>query len=265
MEYHQPNINVSHFSIISAFFVTFFFFMPQLTAASTANYQIRLYGGFSHAYTSTNKLVIDSPIEDETDFLHNTNSGNDGTAGIGFSYNFLPTLALADDSDDCFLQDTSVGMDLFFLNTTNSGIVYQFENPNFDNYHYDLKLKTLRIMLNGELGFQSPLQDIIPYLQASVGIARIRTSYDETPRTEEGISDGNIQLSSKTNYSFAYSLGTGVKIMLASNVQLSISYLYTNFGSTETATRSNNVVLTKPINVTLRTHTGLVGLIYSFA
>ncbi|MFI4954843.1 MAG: outer membrane protein [Gammaproteobacteria bacterium] len=238
-----------------------FLSVPIVTIASTHNFQIEIMGGFNHSYSPESKLYIksDTPgVPTEVDTLHDTSSGNDFIGGAGLSY----ILPLADDKDD-FMRDLLIGLDLYFFNTTRSGEVYLFEDPNANNLDYDLKLKTSRLMLNGELDFFSPWKRLAPYLQGSIGVARVEASYHDYPIGET--IGGGIRLSEKTNYNFAYSLGAGVKYNFIEDFQLSISYLYTDLGDVETSTKSGDqVILTQPTTDRLRTSSGLVGLSYLF-
>lgn len=227
--------------------------------ASNHNFVFTLYGGYNHSETSVSDLVI-TPLE--TDSLNNTNGGNDFIGGAGVAYQQMLT---DDDESGTILLDASLGLNFFMFNTSSSDVVYQFKDPQFDNFDYDLKLMTSRLMLTGQLDFQPIFADVIPFVEVGAGVARVKVKYNESPRTEENIEDGDIDLTDKTNYQFAYSLGAGIKTNISSQVQVSLSYLYTDFGTVKTSQSAPQVTLDSPISIQLRTHTALLGLSYLFA
>ncbi|VVC74951.1 hypothetical protein AQUSIP_02250 [Aquicella siphonis] len=237
----------------------FYLLLPGSAFAANCNFQFTLYGGYNHSETSVSDLVI-SPLE--TDSLHNSNGGNDFLGGAGVAYQQM----LTDDEDNgTIFRDVSLGLNFFMFNNSSSDEVYQFKDPQFDNFNYQLKLETSRLMLDGQLDFQPLWQDVIPFVEASVGVARVVAKYNESPEPDEGIQDGDIDLTDRTNYQFAYSLGAGFKTNLSPQVQLSLSYLFTDFGTVKTSTHAPQLTLDSPISIQLRTHTALLGLSYLFA
>lgn len=228
-------------------------------SATAQSHQLKLIMGLNHAYHDTSHLQIGEPVL-ETDSLHETDSGIDFIGGLGYAYDILPWFV-----NDANLAKVWVGLDLILFNTTQSGEVYVDGNPDFSNYFYDLSEDTLRLMVNSEVDFKTPIKTLTPFVQASVGAARIVAHYqDETNPSVPFIREGGIDLEDKTNYNLAYSLGTGLKFLPMPEIQMSISYLYTDLGFVKTSTKDRDLTLSEPLEDHLKTSSLLFNIIYLF-
>ncbi len=227
-------------------------------AGYAANYtkQFNLYGGISYPNVSSSGIIIAS---DERDTLHSTSSGSDVIGGLGLSYNYVLPPDLVQKFHHA-LYDASLGLDLFVFNTTDSGETYLFGQADLADYRYRLKLQTARLMLDGTVGLHPFWQDIIPFITAGLGVARINATYAENVKASQGVFGGELYLPNHTTYNFTYSFGAGLKKSLSKRVLLSILYLYTNLGVASTSTNSTEITILKPITAKIQTNTALLEL-----
>jgi opacity protein-like surface antigen len=238
--------------------INFLFLLIFPLTGYAANYtkQLNLYGGVSYANVSSSGIII---APDERDTIHSTSSGNDVTGGFGISYNYLLPPNLVKKFHQT-LYDATFGLDLLIYNTTESGETYLFGEANLANYRNQLQFQTARLMLDGAIGLHPIWQEIIPFITAGAGVARINTKYLETAKANQDIFGGELYLPTHTTYNFVYSFGAGLKKSLSERVKLSVLYLYTNFGVASSSTHSTEITIMKPITAKLQTNTGLLEL-----
>jgi opacity protein-like surface antigen len=112
-----------------------------------------------------------------------------------------------------------------YLSTYVKGNVYQYSQPEFENYNYQMQYFADLLTLNGKINLFE-YKSIMPYLALGVGfVCNHLNNYAETPlanvtpRTNPGYS-GN------TNTNFAMTLGLGVDVKLTKNVWATLGYEY---------------------------------------
>lgn len=237
-----------------------------LALPSFANYlpnTFELMLGYNHSFHNTNKLHI-GDNNTEIDSLDETDSGNDFIGGIGYAYNILPWFVAYHNKDltHSALQRVWVGLDLIFMNTTQTGDEVTGDDLSF--FTYEFTEDTTRLMFNSEVDFNSPWKNVFPFVQASVGVARIVASFSDEPNPAPGLSGGGISLPDEVNYNLAYSLGAGIKFLVMHNFQFGVSYLFTDFGIVETEMDSSSVTLSEPLRDHLYTSSALFNLNYLF-
>lgn len=228
-----------------------------LLYASHAYHPHQLEGivGINHSSHSYSHLHLSDGNTQENDRLNSSGDNNDVTWGVAYAYNVLPLFSATHHvNPDSFVQHMLLGIDWMFLNTTNSGDVYQYNKETLNNFEYDFDIKTSRIMANIEVDFISAWKQVFPYVQASIGGARVETHYHDVANNPA--TGGGIALDTNTDYSFVYSLGLGIKYLVIPNFQISVSYLYTDFGTIET----EDEILTDRFY----TNSGLIGFTYLF-
>ncbi len=212
------------------------------------------YGGFNSTKITPGSLHMFG----ETDTLnpnHNNNDQNNATWGVGAAYRFMPPRAPS------IMHDISAGLDFLYFETTQHGRTWQFERAAYDNYAYTLPISSSRLMVDSELTFNPLYNYFFPFLQAGIGFARNSASYHDKVLLSNYT--GSVNISSNSQYQFAYTLGAGLKMLLPQNFELSVRYLYTDLGQAITSS-SANVSLLNPLKIRLTTQTGLVGLTYLF-
>jgi len=237
--------------------------LPQISYASHSDtahsgFEFGFYGGYSDADVKTNGLVV---APNQIDTLVNK-GGDDGdfTPGVSAAYRFV--LAPLPNKQKRLLPSISLGLAFFSLCNTQKGDTLQFGQADLDNYTYHLEIRTIRLMLDTQLNFHPLVGTVFPFVEIAVGVARIKTLFNEAPRAETGVFDGQINLASLSNYHFVYSFGAGIKIPVSRDFLISVGYLYTDFGHFHTSKQSDHFVVAQPIRIAMHTNTGLVGIIY---
>ena len=223
--------------------------------------QMAVYGGISNPIGTPGLLHINTSPP-EVDSLRNQSQVYNFTGGFGIAYGFLTGTGQGHNP----VNDFSVGVDFFSLITTLKGNVYQFGSPALSNFNYQIRLKSTRLMLDGQLNFHPITHWIIPFLTAGIGVSRISASYHDTPVASSGLSGGGISLPSNINWNMAFALGAGVKVPVSQKVQLSLSYLYTDLGPIQTGTGAAPAGggTVQPVKMRFRDQSALVGMSYSF-
>lgn len=236
----------------------------QTLWASGQGMQASVFAGGSFARVSTGLLAISPAQVDELISVHtSTNS----TVGVGLAYPFDVNQLFPNNT---MLQQILLGVNFFHYNTQNRGNIEEYGATQFTNYHYYLDLKTDRVMADIQLVLQSIGQGFTPFVNGSIGGARVKVHYYEMPKSSQMITDGELNLAPNTTNKLAYSLGAGLKKSLTSNVSLAGSYLYSHFGSVATTVASNQatnnpMMIESPLMVRLSTHSVLLALIYTVA
>ena len=179
------------------------------------------------------------------DTFSHQNSANAFTWGIDGKYQFE--------------NHVSLGVGIYQItNFSQTGNVLQWNIPQFENYAYQLKLKNIRGMGELNYDFHAIKNSFTPFITGGVGVARTQVFYTSNPITP--INGPGFALERKTNWSFAYQAGTGIKYLLNNNLTLSLQYLYANMGKVHSSTQGSSTTLASPLDVDFRAHTLLFGL-----
>ncbi|MFI4955610.1 MAG: outer membrane protein [Gammaproteobacteria bacterium] len=141
-----------------------------------------------------------------------------------------------------------------------TGNVLQFNMPEFENYTYNLNLKTTRIMADFDVDFIG-IQHFIPFIEGGIGAASTTVSYDSEPIPP--ISGPDFTLHDKTSWNFAYQVGAGVKYVIDTHFILSLHYLYANMGKVDSSTSGSTTDLAAPLTVDMSTQNFLFGFTYA--
>jgi len=165
------------------------------------------------------------------------NLGNRYVASNDWSHTFVAQLS----AEERFLKMNAFslrfGLTLNYVNHVNqSGVVDQFELPDFDNlnYHYTISsfgmMATLKLLYSLGKKWQT-------YIDAGVGVASNRAfDYQETPRITGAIAMspyGNRRINSMIN-----SVGVGLMYALSQQFSIGLGYAFTDLGKSALATSS---------------------------
>lgn len=228
--------------------------------AQLGNFLISAYAGASYNYL--NPGLLTEPL---------VGDGHDKSVPIESSeFNFMPGFGIAYNLPfpQCvakWLSSYSLGLDMFFLNRGQTGAVYENDQTDGNNYFYNLRVNTTRLMFDGQINFAPLLHSVFPFITAGLGGARIKTTYYQSPNLNEGITDGQIDLGTHTQNNFVYTVGAGLSIPLTTHFIGSVGYQFTDFGHTKTSNYSapqDSVV--NPIDSRLYSNAMYVKLSYSF-
>lgn len=153
-----------------------------------------------------------------------------------------------------------VGIDFFQIaGSTQTGHVYQFNMPEFENYTYKLKLNSNRVMADVDLDFH-PILNIIPFIEGGIGGAVTQVSYNSAPIAP--VEGPNFTLPSRSTWTFAYQAGAGLKYVVSNHFALSFHYLYADMGNVKSSTSGSAAMLASPLTVKMHTQNFMLGLTY---
>lgn len=219
---------------------------------------VSLFGGAGQ--TDINRSALHVSAE-ETDQLRENRRSNNGTFGLGLSHRFH---ADSFDRNGSMLRDVALGLYYFHLESQSSGLVALYGLNDYPNYLYQLNLNSNRLMFGGQLDFQPLTMGLSPFVNASLGSARVDTYYNERPNRAQQVYNGALHLGSKATSQFAWSVGAGIQKELQPRLSLSLAWQYTQIAKAPTARVSvDDVVIASPIQARLTSQMALLGLTYT--
>jgi opacity protein-like surface antigen len=116
----------------------------------------------------------------------------------------------------------------FNTEVSSKGHVWQFALPEFDNFIYDYRIQSKRLMATGKL-LGTVKQTIHPYVSGELGAGFNRaSSYTETPLIIEAVPMA--PFSSRTQTSFAWGVGAGVDVDINAGFRLGVGYQFADLG-----------------------------------
>ncbi|WP_298627026.1 hypothetical protein [uncultured Legionella sp.] len=152
-------------------------------------------------------------------YTNNTSFQSSGLLGLGLGIERGLTEQLS----------WQLGLSGYFNTEVHSkGHVWQFALPEFDNFIYDYRIQSKRLMATGKL-LGTVKQTIHPYLSCELGAGFNRTSaYTETPLIIEA--SPMAPFSDRTQTSFAWGVGAGVDVDINTMLRLGLGYQFANLG-----------------------------------
>lgn len=187
---------------------------------------IGAFGG-STGVTGTTYLGVSST---ETDALVQSDVGKGfatGQVGVGYVQLLSPSGISADTVQ--VLPSVEYEVNGYYTPFKLTGDVDRFGSSSFNEFSYDMNVKSSRLMFDTEVTIAS-------YKAASVfGVAGLgaswnRVSYHETSNGNSSCTTGlaPITVDPDTTASFAYEFGGGLKFAITPKVRLSVEYLYSH-------------------------------------
>jgi len=139
-----------------------------------------------------------------------------------------------------FSPSVALGIGVYTFDNFRTDLTYEYYiNPSFHhtstnhpehgNIKSKMKLKLATLMANFSLDLFELYQNKI-FLHAGLGVAKHKTTYHATGTNAEGESV-DVNLSNRTSYNFAYSLGMGIYFPLTHGVNIEAAYAFKDFGS----------------------------------
>lgn len=194
--------------------------------------------------------------------------------GGGGNINFAPAAGVSYDvvigpnkyNPWYLFRDISLGVNVYYNQTSRSGSVYEYSLPDFNNSTYSMNVKSGRLMLDTEWDIHPLWYNVIPFVEAGLGVAQNTMSFKNKPRPNIGAGGGNYNLDDHSKIQFAYEIGAGVKLPVSDHFVVSARYLFANAGDAESGTSDNDtgVLLAKPIKTSVESQSVLLGLSYFF-
>ncbi len=201
-------------------------------------------------YQRQDASLIISPYETDSD--KTLQSSFQGAWKIGLDYSFFEkTLP--------YLNRLLLGLNVYQTSTSLSGDVWQYELPQFNNYHFKAPIKSTRLMLDLRPGFFT-WHSIEPYVILGIGVAWNSMSYKETVTASDVNANSALVLSSHTTSSLAWNFGGGFKVALTDKLSTNLEYIYAILGHGSPADDPGAVRLGTTPNFTLQSQSLLLGL-----
>ncbi|WP_298626510.1 hypothetical protein [uncultured Legionella sp.] len=116
----------------------------------------------------------------------------------------------------------------FNTEVKSQGHVWLFALPAFDNFIYDYRIQSKRVMATGKV-LGTVKQTLHPYVSGELGAGFNRASaYKETPLISEAAP--MTPFSRRTQTSFAWGVGGGIDVDLNAGLRLGIGYQFADLG-----------------------------------
>jgi opacity protein-like surface antigen len=178
----------------------------------------------------------------ERDSLHVSSTTVDGAwkAGIGY-YLFRNHLLME--------------LNVYGVSNTVKGDVWQFENPQFNNYTFEAPISSTRLMWDVKPNLIT-WNKLTPYLILGIGATWNTVSYQE--QADAGISASSAQnLGDNTQVQLAWDVGAGLSYALTDHLNVTAEYVYAFLGE---ATPETGATLLSAPNFNYQIQSLLFGL-----
>lgn len=219
-------------------------------------------GGIANVDAGHSYLGVTSS---ETDELVQTNEDDWKTAveqaGIGFVYYFPNKQRFS----CCTQWFPSIEPELNYYHSSFhiNGDVYRFSDPAFNEFSYKSTIETSRLMLDAALTVVSKGEYSL-FVIGGIGEARHKVSYHDSGSVNDPCNLAALRLSDRNQSNYVWEAGAGVAYAFNNRFNLSLEYLYTNFGKLKLTSSAHSTTLTipqiTPSPFTLHSQAVLLGL-----
>jgi opacity protein-like surface antigen len=181
----------------------------------------------------------------ETDKLVQTNNHRwntlVGQLGAGYVFFFPNKLRFSPETQ----WFTSLEPELNFYYAANQvkGDIYRFSDPNFNDFTYKTTITTSRLMLDAALTIVARSAYSL-FVIGGIGNSWSTVGYHDTQDAGASCSVSALSNHDKHRSHFAWELGAGVAYAFNDKVNLSLEYLYTDFGTMDLSGTLQNTALT---------------------
>lgn len=144
-----------------------------------------------------------------------------------------------------YLAESQVGLAYMVTNSAKiNGVIWQANNPLFDNETYAYRIKHSHVALRGKL-LSTPKETYQGYVTGSIGIA-FNTSYafKNQPVINTVLPSPNFQTNTETD--FTYTLAVGVQKRLNSNWAIGMGYQFADWGKSSLSRAPGQTMNTGP-------------------
>ena len=115
------------------------------------------------------------------------------------------------------------------------GQVWEFADPNFDNFTYQYHITHLHVAVKGKALSTQFSDKNLPYVSGSAGLGFNRAyDYKTMPLIFEAVSPPNFQANTETT--FTYTLGVGLQRILTPHTQVGVGYEFSDWGKSALVT-----------------------------
>ncbi|MGA2655302.1 MAG: hypothetical protein ABSF18_04920 [Gammaproteobacteria bacterium] len=199
--------------------------------------QFRIGGGVTWLHGEGSEIGITSTSSNGMEFTEVdtlTESTSDhvtalGTIGVGYVIPFDP------DSDEDFIWFPGMIISLdatYQFETELTGDVYGYRDPNYDDFTYVYGIQNTNLLANLTLGI-AEYERWTLFAIGGLGIAWTWVEYTETPKV--GVNGFITELDSHANTTFAWQAGGGVGFEIMPELDVTLTYLYTDLDKVQTS------------------------------
>jgi outer membrane autotransporter protein len=245
------------------------------------------YKKYSHDYKNEIPIVLENPnhfeviaalgisnvdagnsymdvTSSETDRLVQTN-GNRwntwvGQLGVGYVFYFPNKQRFSPNTQ--WLPSLEPQLNFYYSDNRIEGDIYRFNDPAFNEFSYTSTITTSRLMLDAALTIVSKNAYSL-FVIAGIGDAWSKINYHDAVNGTDTCNLSALSSSDRHQSNFVWELGAGIAYAFNDRANLSLEYLYTDFGSLKLPGSIQSSLLTTPIapsSFNLNTHAVLLGL-----
>lgn len=158
------------------------------------------------------------------------------------------------------LAYAAIGPAAYYEKVSYTGDVWELQQPEFDNYSYDLSSENLDLFVEGDLYFRPLFQRISPFITAGIGAGIDDLQYHDSAKPGIPV-DSELNVS-KRNAKLAWEAGAGISAAINSHWSVNLRYSYIDSGHANTST-DTDINMQEPVRVRLASHNVFLGLSYS--
>lgn len=202
-------------------------------------------------YNTSNTHMVISLFEIDKNIV--TQTTVHGSWKVGLNYSLFEERL----KQNKYLNEVLLGLNVYQTSTSLKGMTWQYELPEFNNYHFKALVTSKRLMLDFRPGFFI-WRATTSYAILGVGVTWNDVSYSETTTTDVNPNTA-LSLSTNTTSQAAFDLGLGCKMALTPYLNVSMEYLYAFLGNGYPMINSNSVRLAMVPNFSLQNQSLLFG------
>jgi opacity protein-like surface antigen len=225
-------------------------------------FKLKGSAGITQLSAENAHLGVDRGMGEEVDTV-TFNDEDAAMVALGVGYVFLLT-----DEDEDFRWFPAVVPSIdgsYQFEKHFSGDVYMWGDPALDNFNNNTHVENFNLMFNVTLAV-AEYQRWTAFVLGGIGAAWTWVGYDGQPKAGSP-PESELQLHTKTNTTFAFQGGAGIGFELMPELDLTLTYLFTDLGNVETSDsvkNSNANQTISPANFDLQQQSLLLGLEWNF-
>lgn len=227
----------------------------EFFAAALKHLQFSVAGGPSWYNTSNTHMVISS-LERDKNIV--TQATGHGSWKIGLNYSLFEEHL----KQNNYLKEVLFGLNAYQSSTSLNGMTWQYELPQFNNYHFKAAVTNKRLMLDLRPSFFI-WRATTSYAILGAGVTWNNVSYSETTTTAVNPNTA-LSLKKNTTSQAAFDLGLGCKMALTPHLNISMEYLYAFLGDGSPMSKAKGAQVAKAPSFSLQNQSLLFGLNIQF-
>lgn len=223
------------------------------TIDSFKHVEFSIAAGPNWARAGSSYLIV-SPFE--SDSVLNNHITNDAAWKMGVGYHFFDN----PNPQRNLFSDFVLELNLYQTSEVIDGNVWQYQDPEYNNYQFSAPVTSNRFMLDIKPGIFT-FHPLSLYGIFGAGVVWNSISYNETITGEDVEAGSELQLTNNTEGTFAYDLGAGIRADFGEHLSASLEYIYANLNSmSPSETSKNSVVIDTPPKFRIYNQSVLFGI-----